>query len=355
MRTLMTDDVSFQANMREGISQFQTARMRGFWQEMFLHLRGKSPELLSFEDIRTRLRLREESYRGLLDVPIDKIIGSVGRYRDFTANFLPRSGKMMERWSRVYAQANSLTGLPPIELYKIGDTYFVRDGNHRVSVARQMGSTTIQAHVTELPTSIDIHPGMTEEEIGVAAAYAAFLEETGLPASRPHHQSMLLSESSRYADLLGHIYIHQAFLRQVDKRDVPFEEAAANWYDNIYRPAVTLIRKYQMLKYFDDRTEADLFLWMVEHLREVHELYGDGSRRKFSHAIVDFLQERKLPVPAELYNENDQTLELSRSLVDEAMQRVQQLQMERMERHQAARQAAEQHATYSDHGSDDAK
>ncbi len=357
MQILMTDDASFQANMREGMSKFQSARVRAFWQEMFQHLRGQSPELLSFEDIRTRLRLREESYRGLIDVPIAKIIGSVGRYRDFTANFLPRSGKMMERWSRVYAQANSMTGLPPIELYKIGDAYFVRDGNHRVSVARQMGSTTIQAHVTELPTTIDIHPGMTEEQIGAAAAYAAFLEETRLSSTRPHHQPMILSEASRYADLLGHVYIHQAFLKQVEKRDLPFEEAATNWYDNIYRPAVTLIRKYQMLHYFGDRTEADLYLWLIEHLREVQEQYGDGTRRKFSHAIVDFLEDRNLPVPAELYQENDQTLELSRSLIDEAMQRVQQHHSERSERHQAARQAArhaaEQYATNSDLGLED--
>jgi hypothetical protein len=341
----MTDDAVFRANLVEGMTKFQAARMRGFWQEMVAHLRGKSPELLSFEDIRARLRLREESYRGLQDVPLDKIVGSVGRYRDFTANFLPRSPKMQERWSRVYAQASSMTGLPPIELYKIGDVYFVRDGNHRVSVAQQMGSKTIQAHVTELPTSVEFRPGMTEAEIGEAAAYAAFLEESGLGLTRVHHQSMQLSESSRYADLLGHIYLHQSLLRQVEQRDVPFEEAAANWYDNVYRPAVTLIRKYKIMPHFEGRTEADLYLWMVEHLREVREQYGDTGSRKISHAIVDFLEDRDLPVPAELYQENDQTLELSRSLIDEAMQRARQLEIDR---HEAERIAAEQGANNAD-------
>jgi hypothetical protein len=341
----MSEDAVFQANLLEGMTKFQAARMRGFWQEMVAHLRGKSPELLSFEDIRARLRLREESYRGLQDVELDKIVGSVGRYRDFTTNFLPRSAKMQERWSRVYAQASSMVGLPPIELYKIGNAYFVRDGNHRVSVAQQMGSKTIQAHVTELPTSVELHPGMTEAEIGAAAAYAAFLEETGLARTRIHHQSMQLSESSRYADLLGHIYLHQAVLTQIEQRDVPFEEAAANWYDNVYRPAVTLIRKYRIMPYFEGRTEADLYLWMVEHLREVQEQYGDTGSRKISHAIVDFLEDRKLPVPAELYQEKDQTLELSRLMIDEAMQRARQLEVER---HEAARMAAEQRANDAD-------
>jgi hypothetical protein len=161
-----------------------------------------------------------------------------------------------------------------------------------------------------------------------------------------HHQSMQLSESSRYADLLGHIYLHQSLLNQTEQREVPFEEAAANWYDNVYRPAVTLIRKYKIMPYFEGRTEADLYLWMVEHLREVREQYGDAGSRKISHAIVDFLEDRNLPVPTELYQENDRTLELSRSLIDEAMQRANQVEFERQEAQR--RFLAEQRANSAD-------
>jgi hypothetical protein len=326
----MTDDVNFRASMLEGVNKFQNARLRAFWQEMISHLRGKSTELLSFDDIRARLRLREESYRGLQNVPLDQIVGSVGRYRDFTGSFLPRTNKMQERWSRVYAQANSLTGLPPIELYKIGDVYFVRDGNHRVSVARQLGSDTIEAHVTELNTPIELKPGMTEAEIDDAAAYAIFLEESGLSRTRNHHQSMELTEKSRYADLLGHIYTHQALSSQVEKREVPLEEAAANWYDNIYRPAVTLIRKYEIMKHMSDRTEADLYLWLVDHLLEVREQYGEEApSRKFSHALVDFLEDRNLSVPADLYREKDETLEMNRSYIEKAMEEARRREEER--------------------------
>src|SRR5262245_28702618 len=113
----MNDD-TFRVNYAEGLSAFQNARRRAFWQEMLGHLRGKSAELLSFDEIKTRLRLREESYRGLQDVPLDRIVGSVGRYRDFTTNFLPKTNEMQERWSRVYAQVNSMEGVPPVELYK---------------------------------------------------------------------------------------------------------------------------------------------------------------------------------------------------------------------------------------------
>lgn len=317
----MSDDPSFRANYMEGLSKFQSARSRAFWQEMLSHLRGKSAELLSFEDVRARLRLREESYKGLHDVPLAQISGSVGRYRDFTNSFLPRSRKMQERWSRVYAQANSQLGLPPIELYKVGDVYFVRDGNHRVSVARQMGSETIEAHVTELPTTIHVYPGMSEEELDGATAYAAFLAETGLDRTRHHHQTMNLTERSRYADLLGHIYTHKYIMDQVQEREVQLDEAATDWYDNIYRPAVTLIRKYGIMDWVPGRTEGDLYLWLVDHLREVRAQYGEEApTRKFSHALIDFLNERKIGVPDDLAKEKDDSVILSRTQVMRAVQ-----------------------------------
>ena len=296
----------------EGLNRFDTARSRAFWREMINLLRGKSAELLSFEDIRTRLRLRQESYKGLQEVPLDKIVGSVGRYRDFTRDFLPKKNEMKDRWSRVYAEASGFQGLPPIELYKIGDAYFVRDGNHRVSVARQLGAKTIEAHVTELPTRVEFTPGMSQEEIDLAAAYAAFLEETGLDETRPHHVSIRLSEPSRYNDLLGHVYLHQRIMELQEGREVLLKEAAANWYDSVYRPAITLIRKHHIMENIDDRTEGDLYLWLVDHLREVREKYGEEAKtRKFSDALVDFLHQHGLPIPRDLFTERDDAVSIT--------------------------------------------
>ncbi len=306
-------DVQDKANFLEGVSAFQSARLHAFWDDVLALVRGKPAELLSFEDIRTRLRLREENYRGLHEVSLDQIAGSVGRYREFTSKFLPKKNKMQERWSRVYAQASGMTGLPAIELYKVGDVYFVRDGNHRVSVARQLGSKTIQAHVTELPTSISLKPGMSEEELSNVTAYAEFLDITRLPHMRPHHQSMMLSEPSRYDDLLGHINLHRSVMESSEGHPVTIEEAAADWYDNVYRPAVTLIRKYDMLKYMAKRTEGDLYLWMIDHLREVKDAYGDeAERRTFSDALVDYLSEKHIPVPKDLLTEKDDSVKLAR-------------------------------------------
>jgi hypothetical protein len=322
----MPDDQIQDLNYLAGVSAFQNARMRAFWNEVSSLVRGKPAELLSFEDIRARLRLREESYLGLQEVELDRILGSVGRYRDFTRGFLPRTAKMQDRWSRIYAQATGLTGLPPIELYKVGDAFFVRDGNHRVSVARQLGSNTIQAHVTEVPTTISLHAGMSADELDELAAYAEFLDATRLPYLRPHHQSMQLSEPSRYADLLGHIHVHQSVLSQQQARAVGFDEAAADWYDNLYRPALTLIRKYDVIKHMHGRTEGDLYLWMIDHLREVQEALDapddDAVPRRFSDALVDFLASRRIPVPKELLSEKDDTVRLVRSEIEAALEEM---------------------------------
>jgi len=321
---MVSGDESQQVRLMEGISAFQSARMRAFWDDILNHLRGKPAELLSFDDVKERLRLREESYKGLQNVPIDQIAGSVGRYRDFTSSFLPKSGKMQERWSRVYAEANGMRGLPPIELYKVGDVYFVRDGNHRVSVARRMGAKTIEAHVTELQTPIELHPGMSAQELDDAACYADFVTVTGLQRTRPHHQPIILSEPSRYSDLLGHIHLQRSFLEKARGQEVSIEEAAADWYDNVYRPAVSLIRKYDMLRHDSNRTEGDLYLWLVDHLSEVKEAYGNQApARTFSDALVDFLSERRIPVPKDLLQEDDSSVILTRPEVKRMLEEYQ--------------------------------
>lgn len=315
----MTDDHSFQVNYLEGVNKFHAMRTRAFLHEILSLLRGQSAELMSFEDVRARLRLREESYKGLQDIPLDSIAGSVGRHKEFTKTFLPRSNETKDRWSRVYAKMNSMEGVPPIEVYKIGEVYFVRDGNHRVSVAREIGAQTIQAHVTELPTSVLVTPEMTLEDLDQAAAYVAFLEESELRYTRPHHQSMQLSDPSGYSSLLGHIFLHGQILERQRGTSVSTADAAADWYDNIYRPAVTLIRKHGVMKLTGEErnhTEADLYVWMVDHLLDIRHRYGqEASARKFSHALVDYLAEKKIPIPRELLKEDDDSVILTHTQI----------------------------------------
>ena len=113
--------------------------------DLLRRLSGEDVDLLHFDEVARRLRARQRIEKGTQMVRLDDIVGSVGRYKDFTREFLPRSGADKSRWMRIDTAMNSLEGLPPVELFKLGDAYFVRDGNHRVSVARANGLSHIEA------------------------------------------------------------------------------------------------------------------------------------------------------------------------------------------------------------------
>lgn len=322
----MADDSSFRSYYNEGRSKFQSIQNKVFWKELLSHLWGRHDELMSFDEIRSRLHLHEEHYDGVHDVPLDHIVGSVGRYKDFTATFLPKRGNMRERWSRIYALANSMEGPPPIELYKVGDAYFVRDGNHRVSVARELGAKSIQAHVVELPTTVPLRPGMSVKELESAEAYANFLDETGLSRAVPDHESIELSAPLRYHELMGHIFLHQRVMEQLEGHALTTEKATADWYHTIYKPAIDLIRKHKVLDLAKGRktprTEGDLFLWLMLNLLYLRHQYGDEAPVKsFSGAIKSYLEDEHVHVPEALENESDQSVLLTRTQVMKQVRR----------------------------------
>lgn len=270
---------------------FSRARMAAFWQEFWSFLRGKSIDLLRFEEVRQRLRLRNERYLGLREIPVDKIVGSVGRYRDFTRSFLPRTNAVRSRWQRLDALARGPEGFPPIEVYKVGEVYFVIDGNHRVSVARQLGSKTIEAYVTELPTSIPLEPETTTDDLITKEGYAEFLQRTKLDVLRPGAQ-IILTEPYRYQQLLEHISVHRYFLGLEQKRDISWDEAVGSWYDIVYLPMIELIRHFNVLEHFPGRTEADLYAWLIKH-QEALRLHLGGDWLTPEETVQDFLS--KLP------------------------------------------------------------
>ncbi|MCY3831908.1 MAG: hypothetical protein OXG85_02755 [Chloroflexi bacterium] len=314
----MAESQNYQQRLHEGRVKFQSVYNKAFWRELLSQLTGRHQDLLNFDEIRSRLHLHEEHYEGVRDVPLDQIVGSVGRYKDFTSTFLPRKSGMKERWSRVYALANSLEGPPPIELYKVGDVYFVRDGNHRVSVARQLSAKTIQAHVIEMPTTIPLRPGMSHRQLEAAEAYANFLDETGLSRAVPEHESIELTEPSRYHELMGHIFLHERVMEPLEGHALTTEEATADWYFTMYKPAIDLIRKHNVLGLakgkHEARTEGDLFLWLMNNLLDLRHQYGDDAPVKsISGALKTYLEEERAQVPAALESERDQSVLLTRS------------------------------------------
>jgi len=271
----------------ESSRHFTQARMGAFWQEVWSFLTGRSIDLLRFEEVKNRLRLRDERNLGLQDIPLDKIVGSVGRYKDFTRTFLPRTNAIRSRWQRLDAMAHGPSGFPPIEVYKVGSVYFVLDGNHRVSVAKQLGAKTIEAYVTDLPTSVPVDENLSPDDLLIKEGYADFLRKTQLDTLRPGSQ-VLLTEPARYKEIEEHIAVHRYFMGLDQKRDIPYSEAVASWYDNVYMPMVDLIRKYEVLDYFPGRTEADLYAWLIKHQESLRLNLG-GEWLTPDETVADFL------------------------------------------------------------------
>jgi hypothetical protein len=296
----------------QGRAEFEKAHFQAFWEEALELLGNKSVGLLNFDEVKAKLHLTDQAYRGLHEIPLDRIVGSVGRNREFTRHFLPKNAGLAERWSNVYAQINSMEGVPPIDVFKVDDVYFVRDGNHRVSIARQLKMDTIEAYVTEMQTPVNLAPDMTHREMASAEAYAAFLEETQLDRTRPRQDAIILTESHQYHNMREHIRLVQQVVqaRRGEKGvSVTYSEAARIWYDTVYTPTINLIRKYNVLEQFPKRTEADLYIWIIGHFLRIWETYGDdASQLRLSNAMVDFLAENKIPIPKRLIVEDDEPL-----------------------------------------------
>ena len=146
-------------------SDFQKARSRQLFSRLVSVLQGQKDDMLSFRDVRSILKPRSETYLGMRTVPVSRIVGSEGRYRDFNRSFLPRRQHLKPRWTNVDLAHYREVNLPPIKLYELGGVYFVSDGNHRVSVARSRSVEFIDAEVVSLNSEIKLDPGVTDEDL----------------------------------------------------------------------------------------------------------------------------------------------------------------------------------------------
>jgi len=270
-----TDNLSY----RSALHAFNEARLKASLQEALSRLTGKSNELLSYEEVAQKLKLRARADRGIHEIPVNAIVGSVGRYTDFTRTFLPRRPEDQDRWARVKAAMDSPAsmGLPPIEVYKVGDAYFVLDGNHRVSIARQEGFEFIEAHIIEINSDIPVTPDLQPDDLIIKAEYAEFLEKTGI-RDLFSQADLSVTVPGQYKKLLEHIEVHRHYLGLDLQRFIPYEEAVGHWYRTVYTPFVEPIRERGVLRWFPGRTETDLYIWVSEHMSNLQNQLGWSFR-----------------------------------------------------------------------------
>jgi len=243
------------------IQDFDSARARAFRRSLRTILTGRVPRLRSMEPVLKAAGIEARAAGGVQEIPIDKIVGSVApdaKAGEFDPGFLPLNRRMRERWTRIYREMVEGDELPPIDVYKVDDKYYLIDGHHRVSVARNLGRPALNARVINVRTRAPLPPGADPASLLRAAEYAAFLETTQLHRTRPQAR-LECSRLGRYDEILNHILGHAYFLSLEQHREVPLQEAAASWYDHVYHPIAEAIRKHKVLEQLPGWTEADVY------------------------------------------------------------------------------------------------
>ena len=273
----------------EAKKEWDQARRKTFWSKLSAHLRHRDVHLLDFEAISHQLELRSPRYTGKHEISLDEIVGSVGRYNDFIAMFLPLTPEMEQRWENIAAMyLNPVgSGVPPIELYKVGKSYFVKDGNHRVSVASQLKMATIEAYVWEYSLPVENVDGNVDiDTLLIQAEKRDFLHSTRLNELCPGHDIQLTMPGG-YRELLHQIVRYQPILSEIDEEEVSFEDTVKGWYDLIYSPSEMIIEQSGILDHFPGCTTADLFIWTRREQEKLVKRYGHNIHLTQALRIVD--------------------------------------------------------------------
>jgi hypothetical protein len=260
-------------------NDFSVARQREFFSRIQNFFDPGREELLSLQEVRKIVRPKGETYRGMQVVPISLIVGSEGRYHDFNKAFLPKHEYLRNRWVSIDKAHYEDVILPSIRLYEIGGVYFVRDGNHRVSVARIKSVENIDAEVTSLNAEIKLDPSMKREDvIRAVIAYEKdlFYEETYFGLVTDCYD-LDFSFMGQYDVVYNHILVHKYYINQDSSKEIPLGRAIKSWYDTLYLPIIELIRSERILDLFPGKTVSDLYVWIVRYWDELKKNCDPGT------------------------------------------------------------------------------
>ncbi|MGI5173936.1 transcriptional regulator [Treponema sp. OMZ 840] len=268
--------MTFAENSLQTENDFNKARNKALFNDLQNFLTLKETELLSFGDIKKWLKPKNEVYLGMQVIPVYLIAGSEGRYKDFDSHFFPRSIHLKNRWKRIdEAHLNDII-LPPIQLYEIGGLYFVRDGNHRVSVAKAKGVENIDAEVISLQSEIKLKPGMTRKQIlkrVLDYEKRVFYSETGF-GDITDDWNLDFSAVGEYDVIYNHIENHKEYMQKNENKNIEMTEAVLSWYNSVYMPVVHIIKKQRIMRKFKKRTVSDMYVWLITYWDELKKKFG---------------------------------------------------------------------------------
>ena len=271
-------------------SDFSRARFKAFLNGVWAAISGQPNRLLSYDEIKEKLHIGGPIYRGVQTVRVEQIAGSLNRYHQFDRAFLPTQDDTSSRWMSVNRAFYQDVSLPPVVLYKVGQVYFVVDGHHRVSVAREQNQEFIDAEVRECATRVNITPDIKPEDLEILEDKVHFLERTALDYLRPG-ANIKLTVPDGFERILEHIAVHRYFMGLDLKRDITEQEAVTHWYDTVYLPIVQVIRESGVLEDFPGKTEGDLYLWVLDHQHYLAQTEGQPLQPP-AEAARDFIEEQ---------------------------------------------------------------
>ncbi len=240
-------------------ADFSRARFKAFLNRAFAAISGQPTTLLSYDEIKQSLHIGGPIYRGVHTVRVDQIVGSLNRYHEFDRAFLPAENQLAARWQNIDSAFYKDISLPPVVLYKVGQVYFVVDGHHRVSVARQQGQEFIEAEVRECSTKVNITPDLKTEDLKILHEKVHFLERTGLDDLRPKAKIRLTHPGW----LRPHVGTYRRpslfYGTRFEARYFRARSHHALVRHGVF-PYRQEIRKSKILKDFPGKTEGDLYL-----------------------------------------------------------------------------------------------
>ena len=282
---MQSDAFRFQAQ-----EDFFKARNKAWINEMQNVMHPDKKRLLSLNDVKKILKPKNEVYVGLKTVPIKKIVGSEGRYNDFDNRFLPRSNELKQRWVNVDQAHLSDIVLPPIQLYELGGLYFVRDGNHRVSVGKAQGVEFIDAEVISLQSEVQLPPDVRLDTLLAAVIRyekRVFYSETHF-GDLTDYWDLDFTATGRYDVIYNHILVHKYYMNEQQHTEIDFNDALISWFKTVYLPVIAVIDKYKLLSDFKDRTKSDIYVWVVKHWDRLKQ--KNGNDYSLDAATKDFVK-----------------------------------------------------------------
>ncbi len=197
--------------------------------------------MLPFDEVVAALGATSRVDLGEQVIDLDSIVGTVDRRRgEFDRDFRPSPGTR-GRWERIAEARKRGEAMPAIDVFRIGDLHFVRDGHHRVSVARALKEKDINANVTEVRTKLGAGRELRMADLPLKRHERVFHERVPLPAAA--RDRIQLSDEWRYAQLANLIesWGYRASLER--ERLIPRREVAQLWFTEEYEPLVDVLRE----------------------------------------------------------------------------------------------------------------